>query len=136
MVTLAKSLKSLPAQFLFTIALANYAFSYAFRNSYHGYVESIAAVQKSTATCMVPGSAPLAVYSIYLVFGLGTFVISVYVFAAIYKLSFILLVLICPVKIVNMKKRWNNVPLDYNQYENEFDFNCDPEDPPCYDNAI
>jgi len=62
---------------------------------------------------MVPGSAPLAVYSIYLVFGLGTFVISVYVFAAIYKLSFILLVVICPVKIVNMKKRWNNVPLDY-----------------------
>lgn len=78
---------------------------------------------------MIPGSSPIAVYSIYIVFGLGTFVFSVYAFAAFYKLSFVIAVLICPVKIVNFKKKWNKVPLDYSQYVGEFDFNCDEEDP-------
>lgn len=63
------------------LAIINYAFSFAYRSVYNGYVERATVVQQSTNACIVPGSESLAIYSIYLVFGLGTFVISIYALA-------------------------------------------------------
>ena len=117
----------MPSRVLFFFAFFNYAFSYAFRYNYNTYVETNAIAQSSEA-CTLPGAAALAVYSIYMVFGLGSFVILVYFSAAIYKVTHLLSVLICPVAIVNCKKRWNKVPTDFSQYEGEFDFDCENDD--------
>lgn len=95
------------------LAIINYAFSFGYRSVYNGYVERAIIVQQSTNACIVPGSESLAVYSIYLVFGFGTLVISIYALALLQKVVHLLSVLICPITMVNCKKRWHNVPTDF-----------------------
>ena len=61
--------------------------------------------------------------------GTGTFVVGVFVLAGIYKITHILLLLCCPVRISRCKKCVKRVPTDFAHYVGEFDFTIDDEEP-------
>ena len=117
--------------FLLILAISNFFFSFAVRNTYNNFaeVESVAA----NSSCVIPGALVLASYCIYLVLGSGLFVISLYVLAFLVKITHLLASLICPIKVVACKKTWHKKPRDFSHYLGEFDFTVDLEDEPaCY----
>lgn len=73
----------------------------------------------------------MAYYSFFIVLGSGSFVFGMYVLACLARIPHLLCVVICPMTAMRMKKRLNKVPIGFKHYDNEFDFNCETEDPPC-----
>jgi len=126
-----ESIKSLPSLFLLVLGLANFGFSFAFKSSYYSYSD-LAFVEKHT-NCTVPGSSVLAFYSIVLVLCSGAMLLAIIGCAFLVKITHLLSVHFCPIKIVALKKNWHKKPRDFAHFNDEFDFVIgDNEQPVCY----
>ncbi len=69
----------------------------------------------------------------FLVMILGSLVLGVFTLAYLYKISFVLSVLICPLCITKCRKKSNKIPLDFEHFVDEFDFTVgDDEEPACH----
>ena len=70
----------------------------------------------------IPGSHILATYSLFIVHGISTLVIIIYSMALLLKFVYMGTALACPMCIVRLKLRYYNLPMDYEHYRGEFDF--------------
>ena len=105
--------------FFLLLAVLNYFFSFAFKRAHDAYMNSSAAI------CPVPGASILASYSIYLVMGIGTLTLCLVIVAFLYKLYTILYSLYCSFDALKKEQRRGNLPTEYSQYLNEFDYAVD-----------
>ena len=62
--------------------------------------------------------------------GIGSVMLAILAMAFVYKIGYILTVVICPICVVNTKKSMRGKPRDFSHYENEFDFEIDYNDEP------
>lgn len=132
------TIRSLPSLFLLLLATANYFFSYCFKSGIDGYNSAVGAAvaQAPGLNCDIAGFPVLAYYSIYLVLVPGTFTLMIYSLAFLQKLFTALFVQICPVTVTKCRKRTKGVPLNFSNYENEFEFDFDhSEEPHTYPEA-
>jgi len=98
------------------LAVVNYVFSFTYKRTYDTYMNS------STAICPVPGATVLAIYSIYLVMGVGTLALGLILVAFLHKLYILLYTLYWPLNALRKEQRSGNLPKDYSKYLNEFDY--------------
>ena len=54
-----------------------------------------------------------------------------YLIGCLIRVPHLLCVDLCPIIAMKIKKTAAKVPIGFEHYENEFDFTCDMEDPPC-----
>ena len=54
-----------------------------------------------------------------------------YLIGCLIRVPHLLCVDLCPIQAMKIKKTAANVPIGFEHYENEFEFTCDIEDPPC-----
>ena len=103
------TIKSLPALALLILGFLDFAFSFAFKNSFEAF-------RDGPGTCEVAGSAILATYSLFFVLGSTCAILAIFTAAFIYKITHLLSVLICPFVMVGCKKRYHKKPRDFSHY--------------------
>eukprot|EP00354_Favella_ehrenbergii_P010815 CAMPEP_0170465968 /NCGR_PEP_ID=MMETSP0123-20130129/10115_1 /TAXON_ID=182087 /ORGANISM="Favella ehrenbergii, Strain Fehren 1" /LENGTH=214 /DNA_ID=CAMNT_0010732001 /DNA_START=379 /DNA_END=1023 /DNA_ORIENTATION=- len=123
--------------FLF-VAIINYLFSFAYLQVFWRYREAKKMVPELDGqNCEIPGMFILSAYSTLIVFCTGTLCIAVYVLAFVYKILHLILSLVSPIGLSNLKRGWMGHPnRDFSHYENEFDFEANPSEQPDYWNAM
>ena len=116
---------------LLFLGLVNYAYSFAFWHNYSDYLQRETVLENPG--CLIPGLSVLASYSMFLVMVVGSLVLGIFTLAFLFKLSFLLSVLICPISVTNCRKKRRDIPLDFEHYVNEFNFSVgDDEEPECH----
>ena len=130
------SYRSIPSTLLLILGIVNYIYSFIFKTSYNDYYTDAffsqrEGQQQETVGCEIPGCYTVACYSFFIVMGCGSYVVCMYALACLARVPHLLCVVICPMIAMKMKKTTAKVPIGFEQYENEFDFICDTEDPPC-----
>ena len=119
------SVKSAPSLILLFLALANYCFSYRFKAAYGAYLLALQQAGVTSVACEVPGSHILTTYSLYLVHGIGSVILTIYVCALLLKAVAMLSTLLCPICITRIKLRCKKLHVDnYEHYKDEFDFDA------------
>ena len=126
------TIRSLPSLFLLLLATANYIFSYYFKSGINSYDFSVSeAVKLAPAlNCDIAGFSVLANYSFLFVLVPGTLTLLAYTCAFLQKIFAALSVIICPVAITKCRKLTRGVPLNFENYENEFEFEMDDDEEP------
>ena len=133
----SSSLWTCSALLFLVVALINYVFSFAYVSVFWRYREAKDMVAELDGqNCEIPGMFILTVYSTMLVLTTGTFCIGVYLCAFLYKIIHLVMSLVCPIGISNMKRGWAGIPnRDFSHYEEEFDFEANINEQPDYWNA-
>ena len=131
-------MKSLPSKLLLILGLANYIFSFAFRNTYDSYTADTDETKEDLSTinlhvenpCTIPGSSIIAIYCTFIVIASGSLVLTLFTSACLWKTFNTLPFVFCPMKVVWCKKKWHKIPTDFSRYQDELDFeeNIDVED--------
>ena len=124
----------MPATPLLVLAIAHYAFSFAFNEGYESYLSASAAKWNGNEemACIIPGAFTLANYSFFLVLGSGSMTLGYIALSQLYKIVHLITLLICPMCVVAVKKNHHKIPRDFSHYETEFNFDCS-EEAPCWE---
>lgn len=73
--------------------------------------------------CAIPGAITLVFYSALVVLPTGSFCILTYLVTFLMRIAHLIMILLCPMKLIWLKKRWQSLPKDdYEHYADEFDF--------------
>ena len=133
----SSSLWTCSALLFLVVSLINYVFSFAYVSVFWRYREAKDMVPELDGqNCEIPGMFILTVYSTMLVLSTGTFCIGVYLCAFLYKIVHLVMSLVCPIGISNMKRGWAGIPnRDFSHYEEEVDFEANVNEQPDYWNA-
>lgn len=113
------------------LGLINFCFSYFFALGFYRYHESqINLPDIVKVDCAIAGALTLMSYSVLIVGITGIICFLTITLAFSYKMANLIASLICPLKLVKMKKNWHDIPSkDYSHYEGEFDFESDVKNP-------
>ena len=114
------------------VAICNLVYSAIYAVGIYRYHASLSLVPNiDIAKCEMPGSFILACYGIFLVLLPGSMLLLVYFLSTMYKVAHLMIALICPVSLSHTKKNWRDIPSgSYEHYNDEFDFEADPQVPP------
>ena len=126
------TIRSLPSLCLLILACANYLFSYYFKSGIDSYDSAVSAAVKlaPALNCEIAGFSVLANYSFLFVLVPGSLTLLAYTCALLQKVFAALSVIICPVAVTKCRKRSRGMPLNFENYENEFEFELDDDEVP------
>ena len=112
-------LRSWPALSLLIVSICNFVFSGIFALGFQRYHSTILMPAIEQVNCEIPGSFMLATYSIFLVLSTGTICLAVFLFSLLYKITFLVATLICPVRLTNTRRNWLGFPSNsFDHYAN------------------